>query len=219
MKRVPIPDGIELPFKPRTKFGDAVVLLDGEDPDLTGVVGMIAGSDATGPVVAVAGGLTVVPDSFRASWALLDKPVSPGDWVIPISMTYEGRGTADVGKLRRVAAYLPDVYRVLIQGEGPGNAFRPRSVSSWAVVRPGGNGQAMEATARPQYMDRDFDLIFDHHAPDEGRAAAHGVVRRILKGAAQEINALVPDGAEKKAAIDALEDAMFRANAAIARSA
>lgn len=66
-------------------------------------------------------------------------------------------------------------------------------------------------------MVSDLDRRFDYHKPDEGRAAAHAGVREVIKEAAQELVTLVPEGREHSLMLTKLEEAMFWANAAIAR--
>lgn len=56
-----------------------------------------------------------------------------------------------------------------------------------------------------------------HAAPDQEKRDAHTSARQICKRAADELNELVPDGREKALVITHLEEAMFWANAALAR--
>ena len=58
---------------------------------------------------------------------------------------------------------------------------------------------------------------FGYHAPNLIRAAHHGEMREQVLRFAKYINDVVPDGREKSLAITKLEEAMFWANAAIAR--
>ncbi|QFG08629.1 hypothetical protein PBI_VANISOA_48 [Mycobacterium phage Vanisoa] len=58
-----------------------------------------------------------------------------------------------------------------------------------------------------------------HAATTAEKKAEHGTVRTTIADAAHELDALVPPGREKALAITKLEEAMFWANAAIARNA
>lgn len=61
---------------------------------------------------------------------------------------------------------------------------------------------------------------FLYHAPTTSeRARAHQLVRNYCASVAFRLDELVPDGREKSTAITKLEEAMFWANAAIARQA
>jgi hypothetical protein len=63
----------------------------------------------------------------------------------------------------------------------------------------------------------DMQRRFDYHAPDEEAARLHDTVRMRLKRVAMSMDILLPEGREKALAITKLEEAMFWANAAIAR--
>lgn len=68
-------------------------------------------------------------------------------------------------------------------------------------------------------MDRsDLDNRFDYHAPDESKQLNHGNVRRRLRRVADDLNVLLPESREKSIVMTKLEEAMFWANAAIARN-
>lgn len=58
---------------------------------------------------------------------------------------------------------------------------------------------------------------FTYHAPNAARAEDHAHLRALLKDTADAIDNIVPDGREKSTAITKLEEAMFWANAALAR--
>lgn len=58
---------------------------------------------------------------------------------------------------------------------------------------------------------------FDFHPADDQKAYVHETVRGILGDAAWDFDRILPDGREKSLAITKLEEAMFWANAAIAR--
>ena len=64
----------------------------------------------------------------------------------------------------------------------------------------------------------DLDDRFRHHPPsDETVAADHAAVRETLLRAAQDIFVCMAPGRESSLAITKLEEAMFWANASIAR--
>jgi len=59
---------------------------------------------------------------------------------------------------------------------------------------------------------------FEYHAPNSDyRRRMHENIRNELKTAALNLNDILPEGREKSLAITKLEEAMFWANAAIAR--
>lgn len=64
----------------------------------------------------------------------------------------------------------------------------------------------------------ELDRRFDYHPPitDEKRRT-HEQVRQSCKALAVDLNWRLPDGREKALAMTALEEAMFWANAAVAR--
>ncbi|WP_020142279.1 hypothetical protein [Terracoccus sp. 273MFTsu3.1] len=65
----------------------------------------------------------------------------------------------------------------------------------------------------------DLQNRFDFHpATDEEKRNAHTSVRVAAYELAQFVNVKVPDGREKATAITKIEEAMFWANAALARS-
>ena len=64
----------------------------------------------------------------------------------------------------------------------------------------------------------DLNNRFEYHPPtSDGIALNHQAIREECKNLAQFIDALIPEGREKALAITKLEEAMFWANAAIAR--
>jgi hypothetical protein len=67
-----------------------------------------------------------------------------------------------------------------------------------------------------EYSD-DINNRFDHHAPDEFKIQKHQIVRQSAKELAQTFVEFVPEGREKALALTKLEEALFWANAAIAR--
>jgi len=67
------------------------------------------------------------------------------------------------------------------------------------------------------YARIDNDFVF-HPATDDLTKDSHEEVRRICRQAATVVTALCPEGRELSLALTKLEEAMFWANAAIARS-
>lgn len=63
----------------------------------------------------------------------------------------------------------------------------------------------------------DLDHRFDYHRPDAEKADRHQRVRDYFKQAAEHMDEELDDGREKALVITALEEAMFWANASIAR--
>lgn len=67
----------------------------------------------------------------------------------------------------------------------------------------------------------DSQLLMDnyrHHAPDEDKVKVHQAIRGNIYSAAEYINGNVPECREKSLAMTKLEEAMFWANAAVARN-
>jgi hypothetical protein len=63
----------------------------------------------------------------------------------------------------------------------------------------------------------ELDRRFDYHAPDRYREAKHQLIRAVFKDTAGIIERELPEGREKSLVLTKLEEAMFWANAAIAR--
>lgn len=59
---------------------------------------------------------------------------------------------------------------------------------------------------------------FDYHPPGADRARQHEHVRDLIGSMAHELNDRLPEGREKSLVITHLEETMFWANAALARS-
>lgn len=59
---------------------------------------------------------------------------------------------------------------------------------------------------------------FSYHSPTPAKVEDHQDVRELLKNAAHTFDVMLPEGREKSLAITKLEEAMFWANAAIARN-
>lgn len=66
-------------------------------------------------------------------------------------------------------------------------------------------------------MDEDLENRFTYHAPKEGQSEKYEHLRLIAKGVAYQIKELTPSSREQSLALTHLEEAVFWANAAIAR--
>lgn len=64
----------------------------------------------------------------------------------------------------------------------------------------------------------DIERRFTYHPPKEAQAARYTLLRDIAKRMAYDINAQCPESREKSLALTKLEEAVFWANAAIARN-
>jgi hypothetical protein len=64
----------------------------------------------------------------------------------------------------------------------------------------------------------DIDNRFDYHAPNPRKVILHENVRMAVKAIAEYLVNTCPPGRDLSRAIADLEDAMFHANAAIARA-
>jgi hypothetical protein len=65
---------------------------------------------------------------------------------------------------------------------------------------------------------KDLDNRFRHHEPSTEKAKLHNFVRLFTRDLAGDFDEMLPDSREKSLAITKLEEAMFWANAAIART-
>lgn len=120
---------------------------------------------------------------------------------------------------RREATYLPlslstTTYTgpgaVVIHSPGMSDGYDPPSGSLAPPVDPG-NGENMSIG--------ELKNRFRYHPPQtEQRRQAHETVRSGLLTTAERLYELLPDGREKSLAITKLEEAMFWANAALART-
>lgn len=69
------------------------------------------------------------------------------------------------------------------------------------------------------FDEADLENRFDYHPPESPRVvSAHAEIRRRVHGVAYFIADLLPAGREKSLAITSLEEAMFWANAGVART-
>lgn len=59
---------------------------------------------------------------------------------------------------------------------------------------------------------------FNYHPPNEEKVTKHEFVRNTLFEVAEDFSELLPDSREKSLALTKLEEAMFWANASIARN-
>jgi len=71
------------------------------------------------------------------------------------------------------------------------------------------------ATKKPEIQD--IENRFRHHPPTGNKGAQHEAVRGDLERLAKKFQKTLPDGREKSLVLTKLEEAMFWANAAIAR--
>lgn len=66
--------------------------------------------------------------------------------------------------------------------------------------------------------DKELYVRFSHHKPDIAKGNTHSLVRGLFHELAEKLNTLVPESREKAVTITKIEEAMFWANAAIARN-
>ena len=66
--------------------------------------------------------------------------------------------------------------------------------------------------------DKDLENRFTYHAPKEGQPAIYGGLRDHAKELAYHIKNVTPASREQSLALTKLEEAVFWANAAIARA-
>lgn len=67
--------------------------------------------------------------------------------------------------------------------------------------------------------DTDLENRFTYHAPNKAQAAVFPPIRAAILETAKQIRDLTPRSREQSLAMTALEEAMFWANAAVARNA
>lgn len=71
---------------------------------------------------------------------------------------------------------------------------------------------------KEEIFSEEISKRFDHHAPSETKILKHQVARTATKRTAQDFYDWLPEGREKALALTKLEEALFWANAAIARN-
>lgn len=64
---------------------------------------------------------------------------------------------------------------------------------------------------------KELETRFTYHSPKDGQLAKYTDLRDSAKALAQKISEMVPESREQSLAITALEEAIFWANAGIAR--
>jgi len=67
-------------------------------------------------------------------------------------------------------------------------------------------------------FQHELDSRFDFHPPSDVRKEKHEGVRDLIKQVATHLNYHLPEGREKQLVMTKLEEAMFWANASIARA-
>ena len=67
-------------------------------------------------------------------------------------------------------------------------------------------------------MNRQIENNFIYHAPREGQPQKYQEIRELAKAFAELVDSLCPDSREKSLAMTNLEQAVFWANAGIARN-
>jgi len=69
----------------------------------------------------------------------------------------------------------------------------------------------------PDIHQEEIEIRFTYHAPKPGQPEKYGAIRDLAKRLANIIAAACPESREKSLAVTKLEEAVFWANAAIAR--
>lgn len=67
-------------------------------------------------------------------------------------------------------------------------------------------------------INEQIEKAFTYHPPKEGQAEKYAQLRALVKVVAQDIDEKCPNSREKSLALTKLEEAMFWANASIARN-
>ena len=70
---------------------------------------------------------------------------------------------------------------------------------------------------KPMIDNDDLENRFNYHKPDEAKAKRHETARSRCLDLARTIVDLTPEGREQSLAVTKIEEAMFWANAALAR--
>lgn len=115
--------------------------------------------------------------------------------------------------------------RIGLNAAGQHCVAYPGAPSTWTITEGGRTSGPIPYNAPPEWPgDRknmsipDLENRFRYHPPQtEQRRQAHETVRSGLLTTAERLDELLPDGREKSLAITKLEEAMFWANASLAR--
>jgi hypothetical protein len=69
-----------------------------------------------------------------------------------------------------------------------------------------------------EFLNPQIENNFRYHPPKEGQPARYETIRNLAKSYAEAIETLCPNSREKSLAMTKLEEAVFWANASIARN-